>query len=581
MRVLLLLTTLEVIEESFHDSINAAYPLGLGYIHSYLEAHGHAVETMDLSEIPLDICQSRILDVVDRFRPDVVGLQVLTPTRISSQHILSELHSRWPTLHLVVGGIHVSECYEQVLGRNPYAVAVLREGEVPMLELVTAWETGSEIDGVRGIAFVRNGELNVTPPAPTVDDLDEFPFPEHGTFLTPESIYASIMTSRGCPFVCSFCSVARRKMRFRSIENVVDEIASIAERFPQVKTIRLWDDQFFFDPERVIALCDAIVSRRFNLNFICMGRLKPCTREMVLAMERAGFVHVLFGLETGSAIVSKMCNKKIKVEWAVDTARLFRDSPINVSMFLIVGLQGETAETIAETIETVKNVQRQKYVPTWSNVGIATIYPGTDLYEHAIAVGFMTADFWDQPNRVPLFTVEHDLQTLIDYRETLLNATDPLRILSNPEAFLAQRDMLREIVLFAIGAARQRNDPYLSRHDVIPLLNLIGTALQQLQDEGEMVLVSRLPAAESGQHQLWSRYSRAPGHENRFTVTTERLDWNEYTLAILADAAHNDATDIFDRLLQYVDRVLFVRHFGHVGEHKVARSQGEAIRPAE
>ena len=565
MKVLLVQTTLEFIEESFHDSINAAYPLGLAYLHSYLEDEGHEVCSLNLTEVPFDDCSATVLEKIKVFSPGLVGFQILTSNRVSSFLLIERLRESNPSLSIVVGGIHVSETSERIVERFPHVIAVLREGETPLAALLTALQGSEPLRSVKGIAFHDGDGVVTTEPAPVIDDLDLIPFPKHESFLTGESVFASMMTSRGCPFTCSFCSVARRKMRFRSVANVVDEIEYIARNFPQVEVIRIWDDQFFYKVDRVIAICDEIVRRRIKMKFICMGRLKPCTRELVLALERAGFIHVLFGLETGSVKVLELCNKKIQREWALETAALFRDSSIAISMFLIVGLHGEDADTILESARFVQRIQRIKYFPCWYNVGIATIYPGTDLYDRALGSGMIKNDFWDSDEPVPLYLVEHTHEELSEYKSVLLRHVDPLLVLSDASAFEAQREMLPYILRFVLESSARQYDPYVSNKELLPFLNLIARLVAEMEREGELRLLfgaQLLREARDSGAVGFARLSRVRGSEVAYVLERSNIRPPDLLIDVLREECRHDTHGIIARLCRAVERHLEERFYG-------------------
>ena len=479
MRFLLFQTTLEQVEESYHDSINAGYPLGLAYIHSYATWRGHVGRSFDFTNLPLAECRTSVLEKIAEVQPDLIGYQVLSSNRTSTFDVIDLVHRMHPHTPIVIGGIHASERYREILKPDsPFAV-IVGEAERGFSKMLDNLRDHVPLyEDVSGAAYIdRTGELVRVPASQMVDDLDAFPFPAHDQFLTARSTYASLITSRGCPFACSFCSVSRRPMRFRSIGNVVDEIEFLKSTYPQLEAIRIWDDQFFFDNERVISICDEIVKRNIKMKFICLARLKPCSRELVLALERAGFVHVLFGLETGSRTVSLKSNKKIKLEWALETASLFADSRINISMFLIVGLEGETAETVLETSRFVQQIQTQKYFPCWWNVGIATVYPGTDLFSVAKQKAMIGDDYWETTAQVPLFTAENTLPRLQEWLRVIATHTDPLLILEAKAALDAQRHLIPSIILWVLRNFGLTGDPYVNDSLLSPLLDVMVEAV--------------------------------------------------------------------------------------------------------
>ena len=208
-----------------------------------------------------------------------------------------------------------------------------------------------------GIAYNDGENTIITPPRELIQDLDTLPFPDHAQFLKENQEVATMLTSRGCPFKCNFCvldSVSRRKVRCRSAKNIVDEIEFIKNNHPTIDTIWFHDDAFMIIKERTIEFCKEIIRRDVKIKLICSARFRPISREVVELMAKAGFIHVLFGLESGSPTVLKQMKKGLTQKSIRHGLKLFSDaaggSKMKITAFLIVGLPGENAQTIDETI---------------------------------------------------------------------------------------------------------------------------------------------------------------------------------------------------------------------------------------
>ncbi len=305
------------------------------------------------------------------------------------------------------------------------------------------------IDGVAGLAYFRNGKVVKTMGRPLIQDLDILPFPKHEVFFTERRTGASILTSRGCPFRCSFCvldAISQRRVRARSVANVIAEIEHLIAIAPQLETIWIHDDQFFMDNKRVIELCDEIVARKIKLKFVCSARFKPISKELVDALERAGFIQVLFGLESGSPKILQMAHKGIKQADALKAISLFKDSKIVAICFLIVGLHGEDQETVDETIRFVREMQKIKYI-IYHDISVLTIYPGTEIYDIAKGACQIGDDYWLTDKPTPLFTAEHDEAKLVEYKNKILDHVAITRIFTW-KGFKAQYNMLPYVLKF-------------------------------------------------------------------------------------------------------------------------------------
>ena len=451
MKLLLLSTSFE--DESKLNLVNqnSHYPVGVAYLHSYLESYNHQVESLFLNDHPFDDCFCIIRKKMETYSPDVVGFSIITNSRTSSFRTIEWIHTLYPNTHIIIGGIHTSITYEQIITKYPYVIAVIGEGEATTQKLLGRLEKGEDIDSVNGIAYSKDGVVKLTKPRDLITNLDALPFPNHKPFLSNGRTTATILTSRGCPFRCSFCVlhyITQRKVRFRSIENVIQEIEHLVATYPKVNTVWIHDDVFCINNQRAIEFCDEIVRRKIKLKFICCGRIKPMSKELVSAMERAGFIQILFGLESGSPKVLKAAHKEITQEDTVNTIKLFRDSKIIASVFLIVGLYGEDDDSIDETIRFVKKLQRINYV-FFHGIGILMVYPGTEIYEIAKQAGQIDDDYWMTSNRTPLFTVDHSVEKLHYYTDKILDNI-ALKRMFTFRGFVLQVTMLPAVVRFIV-----------------------------------------------------------------------------------------------------------------------------------
>jgi len=190
--------------------------------------------------------------------------------------------------------------------------------------------------------------------------------------------------------------------------------------FPQLSTIWIHDDNFLLSNRRAIEICNEIVNRGIKKKFICSARFKPFSVKLLKALETAGFVEILFGLESGSKKVLELCHKKIKQEDVVETISIFKNSTIKPICFLIVGLYGEDDSTIKETIHFVKKLQKIKYI-YFDDIGIAMAYPGTELYEIAQKNDQIDDSYWLTDKPTPIFTAEHSQEKLLSYHTKIRN----------------------------------------------------------------------------------------------------------------------------------------------------------------
>jgi radical SAM superfamily enzyme YgiQ (UPF0313 family) len=427
------------------------YPLGIAYLHSYLESQGNDVRSLCLNHCSYEQCFETVVETIEEFSPEIIGLQILTPNRVSSYRLIEYIHEKHPNIQLVVGGIHSTIMYRQLIEKYPFLIAVLGEGELTFSELIeTLHNENTDLTGIDGIAFYHNNSVVKTNQRRLIDNLDILPFPKHDLFFKAERSFGCFITTRGCPFACSFCSldsISRRRVRCRSVKNVVDEIENMINKFPQMTTIWIHDDSFFLNNKRVIEFCDEITRRKIKKEFVCSGRMKPLSEELVGKLEQANFKKVLLGLESGNDEILKAAHKGITKEDAVNAFKLFSRSSIEVHVFLIVGLPGETLETVMETVNLVKKLQRIKYTYYPDIAALLTIYPGTEIFDIAKANGMIDNEFWLSEEATPIFTVENDGEQLFQFKEIYLNHLSMDRFLTKA-GFGAQFTMLPYIMKY-------------------------------------------------------------------------------------------------------------------------------------
>jgi anaerobic magnesium-protoporphyrin IX monomethyl ester cyclase len=424
MKILLTSTPWESSSSVIKTSDNEThYPLGIAYLHSYLESKGHDVRTAWLNTRQVDYIQI-LLEYLTNFQPEIIGFNILTHNRSSTYQAIEYTHDKFPGIRIVIGGIHATIMYEQLLKKYPYVIAVLGEGELTFADLASA----KPLQEIAGIAYYEN-EIIKNPDRELVD-LDTLPFPKHDLFFGTGRTLGALLTSRGCPNLCSFCClnpVSKHTVRYRSVGNVIAEIEYLVKSFPTLKTIWIHDDSFFLNNKRVIEICDELIKRKYPVSFFCSGRLKPVSEEMVLKLEQAGFTDVMFGLESGDPDVRFRCHKGITQEDAIKAVRLFSKTHIHIFMFLIVGLPGETDATIQTSARFIQKLQGIYYF-YFGDIGVLGVYPGTEIYGLAKASGKIDDDYWLTDKNVPYYTVENSEQKLLEMKKNLLNAISVDRI---------------------------------------------------------------------------------------------------------------------------------------------------------
>jgi radical SAM superfamily enzyme YgiQ (UPF0313 family) len=383
------LKVLLVEPKSFGDYPGAMQPsLGQAYLASMLLINDIAVEIMDMR---LGYNTGDLQSKIDVFKPDLVGVTAYSIRFDATRRLIGTIKNLG--YKVVVGGPHVSACRSEVLETTEADFAVIGEGEYTLLELCVALKTGreqfEEIDGLvwrKGLTIVENKKRAF------IKDLDILPFPafeifelERYTFSTERRL--PIITSRGCPYACVFCSVRLSMgniLRPRSPENVISEIDHWYSK--GWRQFDIQDDCYSFDLQRAKRILDLIINRRYNLKLLLGNgiRVDKVDKELLLKLKEAGCIYLQYGVESGDNEVLKRIKKGITVERALETINMTREMGISQSINFIIGHPTETYEAAMKTIELAKKLAKAGDLV---NVYNLVPYPGTEAYSYVEKYG--------------------------------------------------------------------------------------------------------------------------------------------------------------------------------------------------
>ncbi len=328
-------------------------PLGVTYVAAAFEATGAEVRIFDY--IVSQYSREKLEGEINLFGPKVIGATSVTMNFPGAVRIIEDAKDIDPSILTLMGGPHVSFDAVNTLKRHPALdIIVMGEGERIIEELVSVLRTGGDLSSIRGIAFRKNGEIVVTGARELVDDLDSLPRPAR--HLLPISRYqalgfpVSIITGRGCPNACIFCLGRRmvgKRVRHRDPVAVVDEIEDILEW--GFTRINVADDLFTATPAKVKAVCEEIGRRGLRFAWSAFSRVNTITRELIAMMRDTGCDAVSFGIESGNPEMLKRVRKGITLEQAREAVQMCKDEGVLAHASFMVGLPGETPETLEET----------------------------------------------------------------------------------------------------------------------------------------------------------------------------------------------------------------------------------------
>ena len=400
---------------TFHTGDWPLYPMGIGYLLSSLQ------KDRDASAIhfqKIEHYEEMFNKVLLESNPDLVGFTCTTFNRGNVKRAIERVRSIYPKTKIVVGGVHASFLPSQMIKNYGADYVVIGEGENTIRYLCRAIEGDLSFKDVKGIAYCESKDaVIVNDPSPHIEDLDTLPFPDYSFVeqIIKDSGLGCIITSRGCPARCNYCSTSHywgQKIRAYSPDRVIEEIEFLVDRYG-IEKLFFHDDTINFSEERLKEICRKMIEKNFNLTWACHGRVHPISQEMIDLMVQAGCRHVCWGIESGSASMLKKMNKRIDLEHvkkAYDLC-LKHKEVMTTGAFTMVGYPGESEQTIQETCEFLKTLSMT------DNPSSSVLYvlPGTKVCEEIYeGVG---EDHWLMSDDVYYNTSEHSLETLHNWAD--------------------------------------------------------------------------------------------------------------------------------------------------------------------
>lgn len=336
-------------------------------------------------------------------RPRIVGISskvVDIPSTVMLANIVRQVLPETP---VIVGGPSASTCADHLLRDRAIDFLVLGEGEETIAELAEAILSGTverRRPSIRGIGYRGpDGGFVANEPRPLIEDLDTIPFPDRDALFmvrkdgTREYLREGrdVLTSRGCPYRCTFCCAYRawgtRKPRLRSIGNIMAELEFLVREHGQRDFI-FWDDLFTADRKRVVAICEEIVRRNLDVTWLCLSRLNTIDEELLGLMKSAGCRELQIGIESGNDRMLALMKKGITRKMIFDKAPLLARAGIPVRIFLIIGFPTETREEMDDTLRLIEELR-----PAHVDLSLFCPYPGTELHRDLLHRGQLGADF--------------------------------------------------------------------------------------------------------------------------------------------------------------------------------------------
>jgi radical SAM superfamily enzyme YgiQ (UPF0313 family) len=387
-------------------------PLGLLHIASYVREHGHDPSVVDVTARKWK--RQEAVDFTLSVKPDVVGLSAKTINVHNAARISDELRAKGFAGPIVLGGAHVTAVPGETLNRfQAFDYGVVGEGEVTFLELIETLEQSRPVSNVRGLVWRNSlGEIVRNDPRPLIEDLDSLPLPAwellpnfpdgypHNALETKRLPAASVFTSRGCPYQCTFCDTAifGSRVRQHSAQYTLNMIRHLRGTYG-IKDLMFLDDNFILNRKKLFTICDTMIEERMNLSWYCMGHAGVLTGDRLKKIREAGCWFIEVGIESGCDKILKLIKKSTTKAQVAEGVRRARTVGLKVKGNFIFGFPTETHETLEETIEFATRIGLSYF-----QQGFLTVWPGCELAVEPEKYG----------------TVERDWQKLAHQRVTFI-----------------------------------------------------------------------------------------------------------------------------------------------------------------
>ncbi|MEE8570755.1 MAG: radical SAM protein [Candidatus Bathyarchaeia archaeon] len=367
--------------------------LGFGSMSHQMEREGHRIDILDCPTLGLNL--SDVVKFMGKVDPDVIGITSTTPSFGEACKVVRAIKDLKPECMVVMGGPHVSfEDYSTL--KSSYVDVVVRgEGELTMRDLVKCLEKGESLSKVLGITYREKGVIRRNPNRPFIEDLDALFVSYHKLPMSRYRFeglnYATIVSSRGCPYGCVFCSSSLlhgKKWRCQSAERVGREVRFLIDEYG-VKHIEFLDDLFTFNNKRVEEICRIFLKEKLDVQWFCSSRVDTISKELMAKMRKSGCIGIYFGIESGCQRILNLLRKGTRIQQAVKAVRGAKEIGIETVATFILGIPGETVDDIRQTIRFAKLLK-----PDYAQFTFCTPYPGTELYKFAKANNMLLSEDW-------------------------------------------------------------------------------------------------------------------------------------------------------------------------------------------
>lgn len=375
-------------------------PLGVLYIASYCEKYGGYIPLFLDAMIEGKNMVVEMIKSIEENEINVVCLTAMTANY--EKAVLYATAAKERGCIVIIGGQHISGNYLDVMLSGKFNFGIVGEGEKTTLDLLNAINGNMPVSDIKGIVYKNLGKVKYTGLPERISNLDIIPFPAYEHFDMDRYIdlqALGIVTSRGCPNNCAFCSskcIWGRQVTYRSIDNIIDELKFLCEKFDYYgKEINIYDDNFALNHKRVKEFCDKLRINNLNISWKCMSRVDTVNEDILKHMKRAGCYKISFGIESSNEETLRKINKGITLKQIENAIHLCESVGIKFHGYFMIGFPWEKKE---DFLDTIRFIEVHKEIE--SSLSILTPYPGTDFYDNKEKWGIEISDNWRKYNHI-------------------------------------------------------------------------------------------------------------------------------------------------------------------------------------
>lgn len=401
------------------------FPPGIGILSAFVKQHGHQSKCLYVDDNMQD---NSILASIGKYDPDLIAFSVVTHQWAHIKRVAALIKTKFQA-PVICGGAHPTFNPSQVMDDPNINMVCIGEGEYPLLDVLNCLENGGDLSTIPNIwAKNENGQVFKNESRPLIENLDEIPFPDRSLLPFQEIVDSCntepvIMASRGCPYNCAFCSNSAYRsiykgkgnwVRQRSPENVIEEIREMNDHYT-INTLNFYDECFGYNKRWLETFC-SLYKEEFGFPFGCFIRAETMKRENFRMLAEAGLALIYLGIESGNENIRyNVMNRKVSDERIISACKDAKAEGIQVWTYNIVGVPGETVETIDETMELNRKIN-----PNFVSVSLFQPMPGTKLYDECIEKNYfsgltLSKSFYDDSN-LNLPTITHE-EMMAKFRE--------------------------------------------------------------------------------------------------------------------------------------------------------------------